>query len=73
MAYYMVLNDGETYTNVDQCAVVWVTDNMPDENLDEVIKSRVEAGIVTALLFEGENGDGFSIRQLTNGTEVTFR
>ena len=41
--WVMVLNDGETYTSLDGCAIMAIPEDMPDDEMDHFVK----------------NGDGF--------------
>ena len=38
--YVMVLNDGETYTDLDRCAIVEVPPDTPDEEVDSLVTNR---------------------------------
>lgn len=46
MPYYMVLNDGETYTGLDGCKIVRVTDEaiIEDADFDTVIEDIATTG-----------------------------
>ena len=37
--FVMVLNDGETYTGLENCRIVWVSDEFDDDETEEQIKT----------------------------------
>lgn len=37
--FIMILNDGETFTNLEGCKMVWLSDETPDDSLDERVKA----------------------------------
>ena len=41
---YVVLNDGETYTRIDDCQVVWVRNPVDDDAVGEAIKWAYGSG-----------------------------
>lgn len=40
----VVLNDGETYTDIDGCTILWVPDYVAEENMDTYVKEFGAAG-----------------------------
>lgn len=40
----VVLNDGETFTDIRGCMIVWVPDNTPEEDVDEYVKEHAANG-----------------------------
>jgi hypothetical protein len=44
MMLVVVLNDGETYTDLDGCEVLYVPDSTPDEDVDEYVKDNFGTG-----------------------------
>jgi len=48
--WVMVLNDGETYTAVEGCKVLFVPDSEQDDSIDQYVKENAESkGIDLAL------------------------
>lgn len=43
--FVVVLNDGETYTDLDGCEVLAVPDSIEDNEVDEYVKERFGTGI----------------------------
>ena len=39
MKFFVILNDGETYTNAEGCKIISVPDYIEDADLDEFIKA----------------------------------
>lgn len=36
--FIMVLNDGETYTDLQGCRMVWISDTVDAEDIEELLK-----------------------------------
>lgn len=70
MSYVMVLADGETYTDLDQCQILFIEDRVADEDIDSVVKARAAVNINRAF-FTDDEGEGVTMT-LHSGVEVSF-
>jgi len=53
----VVLNDGETYTDLDGCEVLEVPDDTLDENVDWYVQDNYGTGTPIGELWEKYDGD----------------
>lgn len=67
MNYIMVLNDGETYTNLEGCAVVAVPDGADTESIERQLDADDGTDFVLAF---GADSDGPYMIHEPDGTKV---
>ena len=47
----VVLNDGETYTDIKDCRIMWVPDSVPEEDVDRYVKEHFDSSTYVTEVF----------------------
>jgi hypothetical protein len=73
MAFIMVLNDGETFTNLDGCKIIYMPEFDDEHGGDEITKDDIEEYGKMGDLSFSEDGDGIVISNFNMLTPITVK
>jgi hypothetical protein len=51
----VILNDGETYTNIEGCGILSIPDDILDDDVDDYVKDHHQQGISIKRLISQED------------------
>ena len=51
----VILNDGETYTNIEGCGILSISDDILDDDVDDYVKDHHQQGISIKRLISQED------------------
>jgi len=51
----VILNDGETYTNIEGCGILSIPDDILDDDVDDYVKDHHQQGISIKRLISPED------------------